>query len=118
MRRLLLLLLTLAMLLGGCAAWEEPDDIDLDNEWENYQPIPPETPEEEPDPEPEYPAAFSLPYHRDHTLDPVTCGEGIQETVASLLYEPLFRLNRTFQPEPLLCESWEWNETGLVWVLD
>ncbi len=36
MRRLLLLLLTLAMLLGGCAAWEEPDDIDLDNEWENY----------------------------------------------------------------------------------
>ena len=41
MRRLLLLLLTLAMLLGGCAAWEEPDDIDLDNEWENYQPIPP-----------------------------------------------------------------------------
>lgn len=118
MRRLLLLLLTLAMLLGGCAAWEEPDDIDLDNEWENYQPIPPETPEEEPDPEPEYPAAFSLPYHRDHTLDPVTCGEGIQETVASLLYEPLFRLNRTFQPEPLLCESWEWNETGLVCTLN
>ena len=118
MRRLLLLLLTLAMLLGGCAAWEDPDDIDLDNEWENYQPIPPETSEEEPDPEPEYPAAFSLPYHRDHTLDPVTCGEGIQETAASLLYEPLFRLNRTFQPEPLLCESWEWNETGLVCTLN
>ncbi len=117
MRRLLLLLLTLAMLLGGCASWEEPDDLDLDGSWEDYQPIPPEVPEEEPDPEPDYPAAFSLPYHRDHTLDPVSCGEGIQETAASLLYEPLFRLGRNFQPEPLLCESWEWDEAGLVCTL-
>lgn len=112
----LVLLLALALFLGGCASWDEPDVLDLKDEWEDYQPILPEIPETEP--APDYPAAFSLPYHRDHTLDPVDCGEGMQETAASLLYEPLFRLDRTFQPEPLLCGSWEWNETGLICTLN
>ena len=112
----LALLLALALALSGCAALPEPDDLEED--WENYQQIPPEPEQTPPEPaEPEYPAAFSLPYHRNHTLDPVTCGEGVQETVASLLYEPLFALNGRFQPEPVLCESWSWDDTGLVCTL-
>lgn len=116
MRRLALLLAAV-LLLSGCAALAEPEE-DPDGEWENYQQFLPEEPREEPaEEEPDYPAFFSLPYHRDSTLDPVACGEGIQETVTALLYEPLFRLDGRFQPEPLLCESWEWDETGLVCTL-
>ena len=40
-----------------------------------------------------------------------------QEDVSSLLFEPLFQLDESFQPIPLLCESYEWDETGLVCTL-
>ena len=116
MRRFLAALLPAALLLSGCGDLTEPDD--LDGEWEEYQPfLPEEPPEELEEPAPEYPAAFSLPYHRNQTLDPISCGEGIQEIAAALLYEPLFRLDEAFQPVPLLCESWAWDETGLVCTL-
>lgn len=117
MKRVLALLLAALCLLSGCSFWEE-EELDIDPGWEGYQqPVEeePELPEEAP--EPEYPAAFSLPYQRDQTLDPVACGEGAQEIAASLLYEPLFRLDDRFQAVPLLCESYEWNETGLVCIL-
>lgn len=117
MKRLLALLLAALLVVSGCAALAEPEEPEDD--WEHYQQFLPEEPKEEPEEsEPDYPAAFSLPYHRDHTLDPVTCGEGIQETVAALLYEPLVRLDGQFRPQPLLCESWSWDETGLVCTLD
>lgn len=116
MRRLAVLLLAAALALGGCAALAEPDEVEAD--WENYQQTAPrEEPEIPEQPEPDYPAAFSLPYYQNHTLDPITCGEGVQEAVASLLYEPLFALDRQFQPEPVLCGGYEWDETGLVCTL-
>lgn len=116
MKRRLAFLLAAVLLLGGCASLPEADE--LEEEWEDYQQFPRQEADEEEKPaEPVYPAAFSLPYHRDHTLDPVTCGEGIQETAASLLYEPLFVLDGSFQPEAVLCESFGWDSTGLVCTL-
>lgn len=118
MKRCLTLLLAAMLLLGGCASLPEPDELhELEEEREIRQPILPEENEAPAAAEPEYPEAFSLPYQSNRTLDPVTCGEGIQETVASLLYEPLFTLNASFQPEGVLCESLEWDETGLVCTL-
>lgn len=114
MRRLAALLLAVC-LLAGCASWEE--EFEAEQGWDGYQQLPEEEPEEPVEAEPEYPAAFSLAYHKDQTLDPISCGEGVQEAVASLLYEPLFRLDSQFQAVPLLCESWEWNETGLLFTL-
>lgn len=117
-RRLALLLAAALLMMSGCAALPEPDDLhELEDERENYQPIPQpesEAPEEE---APVYPEAFALPYHPNQTLDPVSCGEGVQETVASLLYEPLFTLDGTFQPQAVLCESLEWDEAGLICTL-
>lgn len=116
-RRLAMLLAVTALLLGGCASLPEPDELhELEEEREIRQPILPEE-SEAPTAEPEYPEAFSLPYQSNQTLDPVTCGEGFQETAASLLYEPLFTLNASFQPEGVLCESMEWDEAGLVCTL-
>lgn len=116
MKRLSVLLLAAVLALSGCAALAEPDEIEED--WENYQQtVPQEEPEVLEQSEPDYPAAFSLPYHRNLPMDPVTCGEGVQEMAASLLYEPLFALDGQFRPEPVLCESYEWNDTGLVCTL-
>lgn len=58
-----------------------------------------------------------MAYHKGHTLDPITCGEGIQQDVASLLFEPLFRLNEHFEPVPLLCQAYDWDDSGLVCTL-
>lgn len=118
MRKLCALLPALLFLLAGCAALTEPD-LPPEEEWDSYGLIEngEEPAEPEPAPEPEYPAAFSLVYQKDQTLDPINCGEGIQEDVASLLYEPLFQLDETFHPVPILCESYAWDETGLVCTL-
>lgn len=116
MRRLLALLLAALCLLAGCASWKA-EDLEAEQGWDGLQQLPEEEPEEPEESGPEYPAAFSLAYRKGQTLDPVSCGEGVQEAVASLLYEPLFRLDSQFQAVPLLCESFEWNETGLVCTL-
>lgn len=114
MRRLALLLAAL-LLLGGCAALAEPEPPE--EEWDGYRQLLPETPEEVPEePGPEYPAAFPIPYQKDQSLDPVDGGGG-QELAASLLYEPLFRLDGQFQPEGVLCADWEWDAAGLACTL-
>ena len=38
------------------------------------------------------PEQLSLPYAPDQSLDPVTCPDGMQQVVSSLLCEGLFRL--------------------------
>lgn len=114
MKRLFVFLLALSALLAGCSGG---DDTDIDPSWEAYrqeQEAPSPTPEEE---SPAYPAAFSLAYHQDLTLDPITCGDGVQQDVASLLYEPLFALDESFEPVPVLCEDYSWDESGLVCTL-
>ena len=107
-----IVMLLLCLMLTGCVG-EEPGEIP-DTGWDEYQQQI-ELPGEEQ--KTAYPEAFTLAYHKDHTLDPITCGEGIQQDVASLLYEPLFCLDERFESTPLLCEGAQWDETGLVCTL-
>ena len=116
MRRALALLL-LALLLTGCGGGDPGDMVDPG--WEAYQQEQREQeeasqPEEAP---PDYPSDFSLAYYKGSALDPITCGEGLQRDVASLLFEPLFQLSEDFEPEPVLCTGYRWDETGLVCTL-
>lgn len=104
--------LLLCLTLTGCGV--ENIDDDGDTGWEEYQQQQEELPQEEEEPLPE---VFTMAYHKDHTLDPITCGEGIQQDVASLLYEPLFRLDERFEPQPLLCESWEMSGDRCTYTL-
>ncbi|MCI2057944.1 MAG: ABC transporter substrate-binding protein [Oscillibacter sp.] len=64
---------------------------------------------------PALPSGFALPYLSGATLDPVTCPDGIQQTVASLLYEGLYELNRKAEPEPRLCSVSNYDAASFTW---
>lgn len=63
------------------------------------------------------PAVFVLPYLEGQPLNPLTCPDGVQQTVASLLYEGLFRLDQTFTPQSLLCASYTYDPETLTYKL-
>lgn len=65
------------------------------------------------------PEQLSLPYAPDQSLDPVTCPDGMQQVVASLLCEGLFRLGSDLEPQPWLCAGYTANEdfTSYTFVL-
>lgn len=106
-KRLLPLLLLPCLLLTGC--WqdaaiveEEPYPDDITPQKEEVVPLP---------------EALSLPWHNGVTLDPITCPDGAQQTVAALLYEGLYALDPSFTPHPRLCESAQCNDDATVWTL-
>lgn len=108
-RRLNLLLLWLlpVVLLSGC--------------WQDAQPE--ESPElegivssAEPETTDLLPKVFTLPYNPNATLDPITCPDGAQQTLAALLYEGLFELDETLEPQKKLCASYQHDEAMTTWT--
>ena len=63
------------------------------------------------------PASFSLPYLPGQTLDPITCQDGLQQVVTSLLCEGLFRLSPELEPQPWLCNSWAYDPDACTYTL-
>ena len=61
--------------------------------------------------------AFTLPYHSGETWDPLTCRDGVQMTLASLVYETLYVLDETFTPHPLLVERSEYDAETFTYTL-
>ena len=108
----LCLLLLPAFLLSGC--WQadsaEPDEPNQITE------LIPEKETASTPAAPLLPKQFSLAYMPDQSLDPVTCPDGMQQTVASLLYEGLFRLGPDLEPEYSLCESYTCDEAFLTYT--
>ena len=62
------------------------------------------------------PESFSLPYAPDRSLDPVSCPDGMQQVVSSLICEGLFRLGPDFEPEPWLCAGYTYDPTVLTYT--
>lgn len=104
---LLLVLLVSTCSLSGC--WEEPlpeDDT-----------IPLQTEEEERDESREIlPEQFALPYDPNATLDPITCADGMQQTVGTLLYQRMFQLDEHLEPQPELCQSYTYSADALTYT--
>ena len=64
------------------------------------------------------PELFSLPYAPDLTLDPITCADGMQQVVASLLCESLFRLGPDLEPIPCLCSGYTYDPDTFTYTLE
>lgn len=110
-RRLTALCLALVLSITLSACWEsepEPDDAFWGDD--------PTQSDETPEKPPVQIAVFTLPCLSGQTLDPVTCIDGVQQTVGALLYEGLFALDDTFTPQPVLCESYQYNAATLTYT--
>lgn len=101
-KKLCALLLALAMSASLCACWKE--DEKTDDFWNEDVPL-----EDEVTPQTTHISAFALPYLSNQTLDPVTCVDGIQQTVGALLYEGLFALDETFAVQNILCRDYTYD---------
>ena len=97
-RRILPLLLVLCLLwLTGCSFDDTSDEDLLQEIYGYYQSGKDKT---------DAPlASFALPVLQGQTLDPITCPDGVQQTIGALLYEGLYALDTGFTPQPMLAES-------------
>ncbi|MCI2056850.1 MAG: ABC transporter substrate-binding protein [Oscillibacter sp.] len=62
------------------------------------------------------PSSFALPYYASQTLDPITCADGAQQTVAALLYEGLYELDGNLEPQGSLCSAASYDAASLTWT--
>ncbi len=99
MRRALALILIMSLVLTLCAcnAVEEPDGDDF---WAEDRPAQEKPQEEESAGQID---ELCLPRLTGQTLDPVTCIDGVQQTLGALLYEGLFALDGSLAPQSVLC---------------
>lgn len=103
-KRVFLSLLLPVLLLTGC--WQEEPAEEINDL------LPPvmEGPAEEAGPS--LPERFALPYMPGSSLDPITCADGMQQVVTSLICEGLFRLDGSLEPQLGLCISYTHDETA------
>lgn len=62
------------------------------------------------------PEQLSLSYYPQQSLDPITCPDGVQQTVAALLCEGLFELDESFLPKLRLCSAYTCDPTYSTYV--
>jgi len=96
--------LTLALSLSGCWSGDVSDDSSGDF-WEETPPVEADTSSTLTPI-----TSFALPYLQGVTLDPITCPDGMQQTLGALLYEGLFVLDESFAPQNVLCSRYEHND--------
>ena len=110
MRRLLTGFLAAALCLTLTACWD-PEPV---SEEQDFWAVTPSEPAQEDTLI--RPTAFTLPYINSQTLDPISCSDGVQQAVGSLLYESLFVLDEHFTPRPHLCASYSVSSNGLTYA--
>lgn len=59
---------------------------------------------------------FSLAYYWEYSVDPAFTEYRANLTLSALLYEGLFQLDESFQPQTLLCQSYTTSNDGLTWT--
>lgn len=102
-----ILCLFLLLSLTGCSSWDDSSQFDALSEY--YQ-------NENKAPEPEL-TDFVLPYCATETLDPITCSDGFQLTLTSLLYEGLYELDKTWTAHPLLAGSYHYDPESFTYTI-
>lgn len=105
-KKMLCLFLLPVFLLAGCSQEELPEE-ELFPQDTDIQELPDRT---------ILPELFSLPYAPELSLDPVTCADGMQQVLSSLVCEGLFRLGPDFEPIPWLCKSYTYDAETYTYV--
>ena len=110
MKYRILSLLLVVLMLSGCGKVDEDTPFDPLAELQDYygaqiteDPIPLTT--------------FTLPYHSGETWDPITCPDGVQQTLSALVYETLYVLDETFTPHPQLVERCDYDAETFTYTL-
>lgn len=104
----MVLSLLLLFAVTGCGGWEDIDplgELSAYYQEENNAPLLTAV------------TSFTLPYYAQKTLDPITCDDGIQRTVSTLLYEGLYRLDQTFTPQPVLATSHQYDSETYTYTI-
>ncbi len=105
----LLCFLFLFVLLTGCTVTPAAR--------ETTEPAETETREQNPEqPTPSH-NGFGLTYVPEYGFNPYDCICITNRPVFSLVYESLFVLNNSFQPEPVLCDRFAVSETGTTYLI-
>lgn len=60
---------------------------------------------------------FTLPFSASYGWDPYACISMENRAVMQLVYEGLFTMNQTFDPEPVLCSEYTVSENGMEYTL-
>lgn len=109
MRRLLCAVLPLLLLLTACGPAQEPEPTQPASPTpsESASPSPSETvtPEAEP---------LALAWDPDSSLDPLEANV-VNLMLAPLVFEGLFVVDGSFEPQPVLCESYSQSSNELSW---
>lgn len=109
MRRLFSLLLSAALVLSLSACGPSEDRSGLSSGSSSASPAAEDS---------QQPSAipFRLAIYPSYSLHPVLAENRANLTLAPLLYEPLFQVDSTFQPVPVLCQSYTAAEDMLSWT--
>lgn len=107
MKKLLPLLLALICALTLCACSEVEEEESFEEGL-----VSEEAPTQEAQP---LTHTFALPHLSSQTLDPVSCVDGVPQTLGSLLYEGLFTLDAHFEPQPTLCAQYSYDSEALTY---
>lgn len=110
MKRILALLLTaclLCSLLVGCGVEEVPYAPTGDALDQGGAPVVPSPPEGQ---------VLTLTYYPDLSMNPYTCVNYTNRVVFSLLYQGLFSVDRDYQVEPVLCQSYRISADGKTYT--
>lgn len=112
MRKLIALLLVLALFLCGCAAEKAPETTPTEaTETTEATEETEQTPQRKDKTE-----GFGLSYLPEYGLNPFECKATVNRALMSLLYEGLFTVNNQFRAEPVLCESFKMYNEGWSYV--
>ncbi len=122
MKRMIALLLLLALLLSGCAPTVKAPTTaaSTDNSTEPVTTVPPEDPAQTA--EPDDPVAtkeagtFGLSYLPNYGFNPYTCMATANRATFSLIYESLFVVSKQFRAEPVLCKSFRVADDGKSYI--
>lgn len=102
MRRLTALLLALLVVLTACGETAV---------------VPTQSQQPEATPPPAQERVFALGYDPETTLHPITGNSQVNLDLAGLVYEGLYELNHNFAAVPVLAQSAQPDESGLVWTV-